>query len=125
MPSGFGRYLLWQLPGWIVAAVAVTVVVQILDLPLWAGPLALGVFVGKDLLLFPAMRAVFRPAASPRLVGRRGETAGPLAPTGYVRVSGELWLASTRDGHHLAAGVRIRVVDAHGLRLAVEPDDTP
>ena len=57
------------------------------------------------------------------LVGATGEVTAPLAPTGQIRVRGELWEA--RASSELRRGARVRVVAVHGLALEVEPIDEP
>ena len=52
------------------------------------------------------------------LVGATGEVAERLAPSGHIRVLGELWEA--RSSSELAPGTRVRVVAVHGLTLEVE-----
>ena len=52
------------------------------------------------------------------LVGATGEVTERLAPTGFVRVQGELWEA--RAGAELAPGARVRVTAIDGLTLEVE-----
>jgi hypothetical protein len=54
-------------------------------------------YVGKDLLLYPAMRAVFRPPAPSVPLGARGKAIDRLAPSGYVRVNGVLWLKTSNS----------------------------
>ncbi len=56
-----------------------------------------------------------------RLIGATGEATERLAPSGHVRVRGELWEA--RSSSELPAGSRVRVVAVHGLVLEVEPVD--
>lgn len=55
------------------------------------------------------------------LVGATGEVTDPLAPTGQIRVRGELWEA--RANSELPRGSRVRVVAVHGLALEVEGID--
>ncbi len=55
------------------------------------------------------------------LVGATGEVTEPLAPTGQIRVQGELWEA--RAASELARGTRVRVVAIDGLTLEVEPEE--
>ena len=57
------------------------------------------------------------------LVGATGEVTDALAPSGHVRVLGELWEA--RSSSELPAGSRIRVVAMHDLALEVEAIDGP
>lgn len=113
------RYLLWQLPGWALGAAVAAWLVWGLGLPGWLAGAGLGALVLKDLLLFPALRAVFRPARRPQPVGARGESVERLAPAGYVRVHGELWRAECR-GPEVPAGRPVVVREARGLTLIVE-----
>ena len=56
-----------------------------------------------------------------QLVGATGEVSEGLAPSGQVRVRGELWEA--RSSSELPRGARVRVVAVHGLALEVEAID--
>jgi membrane protein implicated in regulation of membrane protease activity len=117
---GLATYLLWQLPGWIVAAVVLASAMEAFGLPVAVATILLVLYVGKDLALFPVMRAVFRPSASSRYVGATGVAVEPLAPAGYIRVGGELWKAQT-SGARVAPGTPVVVRAARGLTLLVEP----
>jgi membrane-bound serine protease (ClpP class) len=55
------------------------------------------------------------------MIGATGEVTEQLAPTGMVRVLGELWQAHSSDD--LAPGARVRVVAVDGLMLEVEAAD--
>ena len=85
----------------------------------WLAIVAFGVYVGKDLALYPAMRAVFRPPLPSVPIGRRATAVNHLAPTGFVRVDGELWKARVRGGEVPVNGAVI-VREAEGLTLVVE-----
>jgi membrane-bound serine protease (ClpP class) len=52
------------------------------------------------------------------LVGSTGEVTERLAPSGQIRVLGELWQA--RSSSELPPGSRVRVVAVHNLTLEVE-----
>lgn len=52
------------------------------------------------------------------LVGATGDVMERLAPSGQIRVLGELWEA--RSSAELQPGSRVRVVAVHGLTLEVE-----
>ena len=56
------------------------------------------------------------------LVGAIGEATDRLAPTGHIRVLGELWEA--RATSELPRGTAVRVVAVNGLELEVEPVDS-
>jgi membrane protein implicated in regulation of membrane protease activity len=55
------------------------------------------------------------------LVGATGEVTARLAPSGQIRVLGELWAA--RSSSELPRGSRVRVVAVDGLALEVEAVD--
>ena len=52
------------------------------------------------------------------LIGATGTATGPLAPSGQVRVLGELWEA--RSAESVPSGATIRVLAVRGLELDVE-----
>ena len=116
------RYLLWQVPGWLLAGLVGALVVLALDLPWWLALAGVGVFVLRDLALYPAMRSVFTPASSPHPIGERGVVVTALRPEGMVRVRGELWRARAIDGE-LEAGQEAVVTAARGLTLLVKRPD--
>ena len=55
------------------------------------------------------------------LVGASGEAAERLAPSGHVRVLGELWQANSSS--ELPRGAHVRVVAVNDLTLEVEAVD--
>jgi membrane protein implicated in regulation of membrane protease activity len=67
------------------------------------------------------MRGVKVQTGVERLVGATGEVSERLAPTGHIRVLGELWEA--RSSSELPPGARVRVVAVDGLILDVEAVD--
>jgi membrane protein implicated in regulation of membrane protease activity len=115
----FWSYVAWQTPGWLVAVLVAIVLHRALGLGAWLVISAVVLYVGKDLLLYPAMRAVFRPPAPAVPLGERAKTLDRLAPSGYVQVSGVLWSARVRAGE-IEAGSDVIVRDAAGLTLIVE-----
>ncbi|MGE0702600.1 MAG: NfeD family protein [Vicinamibacterales bacterium] len=121
-PSALQRYILFQLPGLAIAAVAV------LALHRWAGVSAWGAaalwlaWLLKDVVLYPKLKAAYEqrdPMPASRFVGRRVVVTQPLAPAGYVRIGSELWSARALDGESIEAGVTVEVVGADGLTLIV------
>ena len=54
------------------------------------------------------------------LVGERAEVVERLAPTGRVRLRGELWAA--RSPSPAIPGQQVRITSVDGLTLEVEPD---
>jgi membrane protein implicated in regulation of membrane protease activity len=121
----FRRYLLWQVPGWVVAALVVIWLAAALSVPAWLAIVAVLAWIAKDVALFPAVRQVFRPARPAAPVGERGVCVEALEPRGYVRVRGELWRAESRNaGRRIAAGRAVVVREACGLTLIVEEDES-
>ena len=55
------------------------------------------------------------------LIGSTGEATERLAPSGHIRVLGELWEA--RSSSEVPPGARVRVVAVNGLTLEVEAVD--
>jgi membrane protein implicated in regulation of membrane protease activity len=80
------RYLLAQLPGWILAALVIALTVSLLDVSSWWW-LILPAVILKDVLLFPAMRRAFGPPRTglPALIGASAVVTERVAPTGQVR----------------------------------------
>lgn len=58
-----------------------------------------------------------KPIISPD-IGSRGRVTTPLTPKGYVRVSGELWKASSIDSN-IDAGEEVVIVGIEGMSLFV------
>ncbi|MDH5781985.1 MAG: NfeD family protein, partial [Dehalococcoidia bacterium] len=55
-------------------------------------------------------------------IGSRGRATTPLTPKGYVRVSTELWKASSTDSN-IDAGEEVVIVGIEGMSLFVAPLD--
>ena len=56
------------------------------------------------------------------VIGAEGRAEEDLAPTGYVRVKGELWRAELVSAHDtILAGHAVRVHEIRGLTLLVLP----
>ncbi len=121
LPPELGRYLVWQIPGWLGAGAVAAALHWVVGLPGWAAGLVVVAWVVKDLVMFPVMRASFQPAAERPPVGAQGETLERLAPAGYVRVHGELWRAEVRQpGGVIEPGRRVVVRETRGLTLLVD-----
>ena len=123
-PSVLGRYLRFQVPGWILALVVASVLHQSADVPLWAAAVLVLLWIAKDLVLYPWLRSSYEvDTRSPveRLIGKRGTATQALAPAGYVRLHGELWYAEAADADDpISPGSTVEVIKARGLTLTVE-----
>lgn len=115
------RYVLYQIPGWLLATLGGLVLYRVADAPGWVGIATPVLWVIKDAALYPFLRSAYEINPRPvieRLVGLEGTTVEALAPRGYVRVRGELWLAE-RAGTPIAEGQRVRVEGVRGTTLLV------
>ncbi|MCZ6623696.1 MAG: NfeD family protein, partial [Deltaproteobacteria bacterium] len=117
------RYLLFQVPGWILAAVILLGLRYWIGLPLWIAIGAFSLWVIKDLVFYPLLRKAYESGAktgADQLVGLRGVAREQLDPRGYVHVRGELWRAETESSDRpISAGSPVRVVRANGMTLIV------
>ncbi len=129
------KYLLFQVPGLVGAVAVVWALVRWWELEPWIALLLLGLWIVKDLALFPVLRIGYEtPAAGAEsaLVGASGVAQEDLRPdrVGWVRVGAELWRAQL-DGGSAAAeirqGTRVRVTALQDLTLSVEalPESLP
>jgi membrane protein implicated in regulation of membrane protease activity len=113
-------YLIAQVPGWGLAAIALWGLQHwaIVSTGLAASLLAL--WIAKDLLLFPKMRRFFESEpAERRMVGERGTAVTVVGTEGLVRVRGELWQA--RCEQRILPETVVLVRDVQGLTLVVAP----
>jgi membrane protein implicated in regulation of membrane protease activity len=93
-----------------------------INIPLWgliSLVAALGVYASVTYRL--GRKTLARePILSPG-VGSRGRTTTLISPTGYVRVNGELWPASSES--KIGAGEEVSVAGMEGMTLLVRPAD--
>lgn len=117
----FVRYLLYQVPGWILVLVVLALLRDAVDLSAGAAAVLFAAWFVKDLALFPFLRGAYEHAPGPvieRLIGERGRSVEALAPGGYVRVRGELWRARARAGEEpIPAGRPVIVTAVLGSNL--------
>jgi membrane-bound ClpP family serine protease len=123
----FQRYLLFQVPGWVLAAIILFVFREWIGIPLWGSVFLYSLYVGKDFLLYPFLRVAYQPGATTgaeQLIGESATVKTKLDPDGYVRVRGELWKARLAPGcAPVEPGARVRVEAARRLRLIVKPEE--
>jgi membrane-bound ClpP family serine protease len=76
--------------------------------------------------MFRFVRIAYQPdsgGGARSLLGALGTAQDSLQPSGYVRISSELWRAELQPGSPpVEPGDRVRVLSVHGLTLLVEPD---
>lgn len=118
------RYYLFQLPGWIFAALILGWLWSSLGLPEWIAWLLLSLYILKDVVLYPLLRSAYDrevPSGTKELVGSQGFARDRLDPGGYVSIRGELWRAEISPGTPpIQAGSPIRVVNGERMTLIVE-----
>ncbi|MFP8879806.1 MAG: NfeD family protein [Myxococcota bacterium] len=122
------RYTLFQIPDLILLGLALAIAVQWWDIPSALAYTLFGLWLLKDILLFPVMRVAYAQGgpANDRLTGALGIAREALDPTGYVMVGSELWRAELAVGaESVSAGTEVRVVKIQGLTLLVEPVEMP
>jgi membrane protein implicated in regulation of membrane protease activity len=124
----FVRYWLFQLPELLAIGAVGGLLVWAEWIALEWVWLAMAADVAKDAALYPWLRAGYssepsRYVGPERLLGLRAVVCERLAPSGYVRIGGELWRAQCAGGQNLAAGSAVRVRAVEGLCLWVEPDE--
>lgn len=121
------RYALLQLPALVLLALFLFIVRQWVDVPIWLIWSIVGLWVTKDVILFPLTWRSYdqrRLGRADSMVGLRGIAQDRLAPTGYVEVHGELWQAEvTEGGPPIEQGEEVRVQGIRGLTLIVQPEN--
>ena len=121
------KYLLFQIPGWIIAAAVLTALVHWEFLTKGIAVLCFFGWLLKDLLLYPFFRRAYEPGVtgSARLVGSKGIAEGDLTPKGYIRVRGELWRAVASPADHvLRSGTEVEIIGAERMEVFVRALDS-
>jgi membrane protein implicated in regulation of membrane protease activity len=119
------RYLAFQLPGWAALALVLFGAMEWWQLSERLAAAIFALFVIKDAVLFPFVRAAYEPRSgggAQALVGRSVRAEDDLAPEGWVRVGAELWRAELSRGA-VRRGERVRIVGVRGLTVLVEPEE--
>jgi membrane protein implicated in regulation of membrane protease activity len=119
------KYLVFQIPGWMITAAILRSLWHWQLIPKWLAVLGFFAWVLKDLLLYPFLRPAYETdvkTGSAALIGARGVAEETLAPHGYIRVRGELWRAvATPADQVVNAGTEVEIVGADGMRVFVRP----
>jgi membrane protein implicated in regulation of membrane protease activity len=123
------KYTLLQMPGLALFALLLFSVGKWLGLPHWLAWCLLGLWVAKDVVLFPFVWRSYdpdRPSLTYPMVGEEGVVIETLAPSGFVRVRGEIWNAEIVPEEAFAGkGDSVRVIGIQGLTLRVRWDGSP
>ena len=121
------RYALFQIPGFVLLILILILVRRWVDFPLWFFWGSVFIWIVKDAVLFPFVWRAYDWSRSKdvhSLVGSEGIVEERLAPSGYIRVHGELWQAEViGSGRVIEEGETIRIRGIRGLTLLVEHED--
>ncbi len=130
--STLQRYLLYQLPGWALAGLALVSLLFSGWIETRVAAVGWLLWVIKDFALYPLLRSAYeRSEGGPvdALIGASAVARERLAPEGYVRVRGELWRArvvsedgggdADSDPVSVEIGTELEVVAVEGARLLV------
>ena len=120
------KYLLFQVPGWILAVLLLAGLHVWIDLPVWAAIGLFSLWVLKDLVFYPLLKVAYESSEKvgvDQLIGLRGVATENLDPRGYVHVRGELWRAETGSGKGpISSGSPVKVVGVDGMTLIVDTE---
>jgi membrane-bound ClpP family serine protease len=126
VPTWF-RYLLFQIPGWVIALIVLFGLWQWQLIPGWVAVIGFLAWLVKDLFLYPVTRVAYETRhkeGAQALVGERGVSEGDLLPEGWVRVRGELWRAvAEAPVGAIVSGSKVEIIATEGMRLFVRPVD--
>ncbi len=118
------RYALFQIPGLVLLILILIFLRRWVDFPSWFFWGSAFIWIAKDAVLFPFVWRAYdwsRSRDVQSLVGTEGIVEERLAPSGYIRVHGELWQAKMiREGPPIEKGDGVRIQGIRGLVLLVE-----
>lgn len=128
MPTWF-RYLLFQVPGWCMAALVLLLLGHYQMISVSGALICFAAWMLKDGILYPWLRSVYQVSSrtgSKTLIGCKGLAESHLAPEGLIRVRGELWraVAIPRD-LPIQRGIAVEIIDADGMTVFVRPLSDP
>jgi len=121
------RYLLFQVPSWILAGVVAVTLWRWGGVDAWIAVAVLVLWVVKDFVLYPFVKASYErgvATGAESLIGAVGVVQRRLNPRGLVRVRGALWRAEIRSSEPaVAKGEEVRVRGVRGLTLLVVKEE--
>jgi membrane-bound serine protease (ClpP class) len=120
------KYSLVQVPATVLVVLVLILIQRWVNLPSWLFWAVIAVWVAKDILLYPMVWRSYDSGQQEKteaMVGARGVAVQRLAPSGYVRVRGELWKAElTGNSAPVNRGKSVKVKGIQGLTLIVQPE---
>jgi len=120
------RYALYQVPSIVLVVLILIFARRWVDLPAWFVWGFIALWLAKDIILFFLVWRAYdrdRLESGQSMIGLEGVATENMAPSGYVRVRGELWHAEAMRGSPpINRGEVVRVRGIRGLTLLVQPD---
>ncbi|MGH7826623.1 MAG: NfeD family protein, partial [Candidatus Binatia bacterium] len=127
MPT-FLRYLLFQIPEWLILILFLSFLVDKDAVSVRATIGLFIVWILKDFVIYPIVRGAYQTGVrtgSEQLVGKKGVAHQTLAPQGYIKIQGELWKARTDNVNRpIAKNSAVRVRSAARMTLLVEQESS-
>lgn len=121
------KYALLQIPGILILGAVVLQLRQWGWIGTATASLVMGLWILKDILLYPLYRRALDQRAIPSgpeaLIGMQGVSRTALDDVGMIVVRGEQWRARPADGRPVPPGCRVCVTDHQGMVLSVMPVD--
>jgi membrane-bound ClpP family serine protease len=118
------RYTLFQIPGLIIIIILLIMSYSWSGLPTWLMWTLLGVWLIKDVFLYPYLWRAYDPDTVPvenSMVGLTGVAMERLDPEGYVEVRGEVWKArADKTSGIIEKGSKVKILSENGLLLVVK-----
>jgi membrane-bound ClpP family serine protease len=122
------RYILLSIPALVLVVLVLILAQHWITIPLWFSLTFIFLWIIKDAILFPFVWRAYdwdRTRNIRSMIGKQGITRQRLAPSGYVRMQGELWKAESAEADQpIESGKVVRVVRMDGLKLFVVPGES-
>ena len=91
-----------------------------IHIPLWGLIVVMAVWLTYSVTIYRKGSQALRrkPVISLPVIGSKGKVETPLAPEGFIKIEGELWMAQSAD-KEMNTGTEVIVVEQDGLKLVV------
>ena len=93
------------------------------NIPTWAVWMFISLWIIMDVILYPFIWRAYEKSNSTSMIGLKGTAVDHLAPSGHVRIKGELWRAKvTQSNSTIQKGEIVTVKRLDGLTLIVQSE---
>ncbi len=118
------RYIRYQVPGLLLISAVLMLVYQFVAYPLWIAFTIWGLWLVKDIVLFPFTWKAYIRDERDKLVGKTGRVVQTFRDGhGRVLVDGEYWKALAHTEEKIEKGQSVIVEEMQGLYLVVTAVD--